>query len=105
MKKYILLSALFIVFAFASNAQQRTPRVNARQNVQHQRIAQGVKSGELTKAETKRLAQEQKMVNRAEHRAKLDGKVTRRERRRLNHMQNVSSRDIKRQKNDVQSRN
>ena len=96
-----------IVFAFASVAAQAhmpTPRVDAHEAHQHQRIAQGVASGQLTHREAARLRAEQRAIHRAEWRAKADGVVTRTERRQLQHELDHSSRSIRNQKHDAQQR-
>jgi hypothetical protein len=83
-------------------AQAATPRVDARQANQEQRIDQGIASGQLTGREAKRLGKEQNAIDRAENHAKADGTVTAAERRRLHKMQKHASRDIHRQKHDAQ---
>jgi hypothetical protein len=82
-----------------------TPRLDQRQQNQAERIRQGVASGELTRAETRRLVNGQQHVRRLERRAKADGDVTLRERGRLEHAADVQSRRIYRQKHDAQDRN
>ncbi len=89
--------------AFAAKAK-RPKRHDARQHRQDNRIDQGVKSGELTKRETKRLHAEQRMIKKAEHRAEADGTVTGKEKARLENMQDKASKDIYRQKHDGQDR-
>jgi polyisoprenoid-binding protein YceI len=89
-------------FAQAASAPAATPGVDQRQANQEKRIDQGIASGELNKRETKRLEKEQNVIDRAENKAKADGTVTQAERRRLHKMQNHASRDIRRQKHDVQ---
>lgn len=88
----------------ASAPGANTPRIDARQARQEQRIDQGIASGELTQRETRRLEKEQAVINRAEDKAKADGTVTTAERKRLHKMQNHASRDIRHQKHDVQPR-
>jgi hypothetical protein len=82
----------------------RDPNVNARQQRQHERIVQGVKSGELTRRETGRLREEQRDIRQLEGAYKSDGKLTGAERRDLQHEQNQASHDIYRQKHDEQER-
>ena len=82
-----------------------TPVLNARQDNQQARIAQGVRSGELTRPEAARLVRGQVHVQRMENRAKSDGVVTAGERARLQQGANVQSRRIFRQKHDAQDRN
>lgn len=102
-----LAAALLVSSAALTNvaAAEATPRVDQRQQNQSQRIRQGVASGELTRAETKRLVNGQQHVRRLERRAKADGDVTAAERARLEHAQDVQSRRIYRQKHDAQDRN
>ena len=106
MKKSTLLAgiglALSLTLAGATSAG--TPRYDARQHHQRERIANGVGSGELTMRETRRLAAGQVHLNRVERRAKADGVVTARERARLQREANQQSRRIYRQKHDAQDR-
>ncbi len=83
---------------------QETKGVDARQNVQRERIREGVVNGDVTKPEAVRFRADQRRVRRAERRAKADGDVNRQERKSLHRKQNKVSRDIGRQKNDGQSR-
>lgn len=108
---FSLLGAALIGAASASFAQTpppaaaaSTPGVDQREQRQNARIRQGVESGTLTRREARRLQAEQNAIDRAEAKAKSDGKVTRAERARLHHMQDHASRDIARQKHDRQRR-
>lgn len=107
MKKSNVLAGLGLALSLilAGAASAGTPRFDARQHHQRERIANGVSSGELTRRETRRLAAGQVHLNRAERRAKADGEVTARERARLQHEANQQSRRIYRQKHDAQNRN
>ena len=78
--------------------------MNARQAHQRHRIGQGIRSGELTRAETRRVAETQRDIRQLERAYKSDGKLTRAERRDLHHEQNQASRQIYRQKHDDQTR-
>lgn len=82
----------------------RDPRVNNRQQNQHQRIKQGVRSGELTRRETGVLAREQRDIRQLERAYKSDGELTRAERVDLHREQNQASRHIYNQKHDAQDR-
>jgi hypothetical protein len=99
-------SALFVALAIiaSTSAFAGTPRYDARQANQRERIANGVGNGELTMRETRRLAAGQVHLNRVERRAKSDGVVTTRERAHMQHEENQQSRRIYRQKHDSQSR-
>ncbi len=81
-------------------AQDNTPRANARQVAQHERIAQGRQSGEINRGETRALRAEQRNIRRSERRAKADGDVSVREKRRLERKQDRASRHIHRAKNN-----
>lgn len=81
-----------------------TPRLDQREHNQAHRIHQGVKSGELTRPETRRLARGEARLHRNEARAKSDGVVTARERASLQREANVESNRIYRQKHDAQVR-
>ena len=101
MNKSILITlALFA----AAPALAGTPRLDAREHNQRARIHNGVATGELNRAETRRLAAGQYHLRAAEARAKSDGVVTGRERSRLQHEANQQSRRIYRQKHDAQDR-
>lgn len=100
-KKLVSLMAALMV---AGPLFADTPRLDRREHHQAHRLAQGVKSGELTRPETRRLARGEVRLHRNEARAKSDGVVTARERARLQHEANVESSRIYRQKHDAQAR-
>ena len=73
-------------------------------DTQRERIAQGVRSGELTRPETRRIVRGEVRLHRHQRIARSDGIVTRVERAGLHrHAERMSGR-IYRQKHDVQSR-
>jgi len=89
------------------DAQQRSPRdpaVNARQANQRDRIQQGVRSGELTRAEAKGLRQEQRTIRTEERAYKSDGVLTPAERKDLHQDLNQASKDIYNEKHDTEKR-
>jgi hypothetical protein len=97
--------AVTLALAFAAlPALAGTPGVDAREQNQRERIAQGVRSGELTRPETRRLARGEVRLHRHERIARSDGVVTRMERYRLNRHADRMSGRIYRQKHDPQSR-
>lgn len=87
-----------------AQAGTRDPGVNNRQQNQHQRVKQGVRSGELTRRETGALAREQRNIRQLERAYKSDGELTRAERADLHQEQNQASRHIYNQKHDAQDR-
>jgi Skp family chaperone for outer membrane proteins len=111
MKKFVaavvtsLALSVLAVPSFAANGPGvRAPHVNARQAHQQVRIAEGVRSGELTRREAHSVREGQRDVRQLEHAYKSDGTLTAAERRDLNHELNQSSRQIRNQKHDAQSR-
>ena len=96
---------LAVCFSFSGLVYgQNIPKIDKRQKNQKTRIVKGVKSGELTKKETKQLAKQQANIRKMERRAKKDGVVTTKEKARLHKAQNKASRNIKRKKNNNTNR-
>jgi len=106
MKRILILAAVIGAMATGTSsfAQTATPRINQRQTNQQHRIANGVRSGQLTPRETVKLENREASLQRHKRMAKADGVVTRRERRGLRREENRNSRAIFRQKHDVQAR-
>ncbi len=100
-RKFAIAAALA---AISIPALAGTPRLDAREHNQRDRIVQGVRSGELTRPETRRLIAGERRLHRHERYAKSDGIVTRGERARLQRNANRMSARIYRQKHDLQSR-
>ena len=102
MKKVIfsfLLSGMLCAPLFAANP------IDRREHNQKVRIRQGVKSGELTRNETRHLAKEESRIRAAETKAKADGEVTKKEALKLDHFLDKAGKDIYKQKHDNQDRN
>ncbi|MGB7622499.1 MAG: hypothetical protein WBN92_09140 [Terriglobia bacterium] len=107
MKKLIgCLACCTIIFGLAVPllAGTRTPGINHRQAHQQARISQGVRSGELTYREARRLESQEARIQADKLFAKSDGNVSPAERRQLNRELNRTSRNIYRQKHDGQHR-
>lgn len=106
-KKIAIAAAALVSLSgvLATTASAGTPALDQRQQNQAQRIRQGVRSGELTRHETRRLVHGQRELRRDERAAKADGVVTARERVELQREANQQSRRIHRQKHDAQDRN
>jgi hypothetical protein len=99
--KVILQSAVLVAtmmpVAFAQQAAPNDPMtITQRKENQQDRIAQGVKSGELTAGETRNLETKEAAINKEEHgmRAADDGHLTAGDRATLNHQQNKLSHQI-----------
>lgn len=103
--KSIVAIAVFSAAAYTSNAQTVTAaRPASTINNDRLRIKQGVKSGELTAAETARLAAQTKKLKDEKEAYKADGVVTSEERKDLRQDKRKVSRHIYRQKHDGQTR-
>jgi len=103
----VLASALFIAPA-AMFAQTPTPgthdyNINQRKVDQQDRIANGVKSGQLTAGETARLEHQEAGINKEERgmRAQDNGHLTSQDRKTIHAQQNQESRRIYRDKHNA----
>jgi hypothetical protein len=106
--KLALIASLALAPA-AILAQTTTPtpgqhdyNINQRKENQQDRIAQGVKSGQLTAGETSRLEHQEAGINKEERgmRAQDNGHLTKTDRKTLHQQQNQESRRIYRDKHN-----
>ena len=99
--KFILIATILLgVGINSANAQLRH-----RSQIQKQRIKQGVRNGELTRAETANLVHDRKEIRQDVRLARSDGKVTPGERRIIKKEVNHESRKIYRKKHNKRNRN
>ena len=95
------------MFAQATTTAPVTPDPHAtigqRKEDQQDRIAQGVKSGQLTAGETSRLEHQEAGINKEEAgmRAQDNGKLTSQDRKTLRSQQNVESKRIYKDKHNA----
>lgn len=103
MKTRIIATLLLCSFiAFGASAQT----IRGKAANQRARIKQGVKSGELTKAEAVNLAKDQKEIrNDIKDAKKDDGVIDRSERKEIKQEQRKESRKIYRKKHNLRDRN
>ncbi|MFZ6819880.1 hypothetical protein [Undibacterium sp. Ji22W] len=94
----IMLSAAIATPATAQSTA--TPNVSKRQVLQQKRIADGVRSGELTAKETANLEAREAKIQADKHAAKADGVVTTSERAKLQAEENRASRKIYQKKHN-----
>jgi hypothetical protein len=99
MKNVILAIAAATVLAITLPADQK---IAQRRENQQDRIAQGVKSGQLTAGETARLETKESRVNKEirADRAANGGKLTGAEKAQVNHQQNKMSKAIYKDKHN-----
>jgi hypothetical protein len=86
----------------ANTAQFGNNKVGQRRENQQDRVAQGIKSGQLTAGETAKLENQQKGINQQvkADRAANGGKLTAGEKAQVNHEQNQASKNIYRKKHN-----
>ena len=101
MKSKIIFTAIVLALAISNtNAQVVKRGIN-----QHHRIKQGVRSGELTRAEANNLRHGQKEIHQDVREAKADGIVTPAEKQEIRQDQRKESRKIFRKKHNGRERN
>jgi hypothetical protein len=89
----------------AATAQYGNNKVGERRENQQDRIAQGIKSGQLTAGETAKLENQQKGINQqvAADRAANGGKLTQAEKKQVNQEQNAASKSIYNKKHNAKT--
>lgn len=109
MKAVLLAAAVSLMpaAAMAQTAPTPTPgrndyKINQRKVDQQRRIAQGVRSGELTASKTARLERQEAGINREERAMRMqnNGRLTRADRRLIHKQQNQESLRIYRAKHN-----
>ena len=95
----LLIAAL--AFTSMAQAQDRTPVINHRLHNQNRRINQGVRSGELTRNETRHLRGDERRIGEQKRMAMADGRMNRGERRHLRREENRTSHAIYRDKHNA----
>jgi hypothetical protein len=100
-----LLTTAIVALALSVNSADAQTTIRGKAKNERQRIKQGVKSGELTKAETVNLVKDQKEIRQEVKEAKADGTVTRDERKDIKQDQRQASRKIYRKKHNNRDRN
>ena len=98
----VILSALLI--SLFSVAGVMAGQTRGQHNDQKARIRQGIRSGELTRAESRILRSEQTRIERARRLAWADGRLTPAERYRLKRMRQLAGHDIYRLKHNHRHR-
>ncbi|HNU88826.1 MAG TPA: hypothetical protein PKJ94_11065 [Ferruginibacter sp.] len=96
--KVLVTTALVLVLGTSIAEAQQTQRM------QRHRIREGVRSGELTRSETRGLALQQRRIHRDIRMAKRDGVITRRERKEIRRDKRMANRSIYRKKHNRRHR-
>ncbi len=105
MKKLLCSAAIAAALLLPCYSAPEEGRIQQRKENQQARIAQGVKSGQLTAGETANLEHKEARLNREirNDRKANGGTLTPGEKRQINRQQNRLSRDIYREKHDSQT--
>lgn len=91
-----MLAVALTLGTLGMGAQARADWVDGRQQVQRERIRDGIASGALDRGEIKRLRKDQRRINRLEERLGADGHYSRRDRRALDRALDRSGKHIAR---------
>jgi hypothetical protein len=97
---YAVLSGSLLVGGGAYAQSMST--IDQRQDYQQDRIEHGIRDGQITSSEARRLEQGERAIDRAQARARADGVVTPQERARIDRMTDRESREIYQQSHDRQ---
>jgi len=102
---HVVLATVLVALPAVGSAQttkHERHHINARKENQQDRIAQGVKSGQLTAGETAKLEKQEAGINKEERgmRAEDNGHLTAQDRRTLATQQNQESKRIYRDKHN-----
>ncbi|MEO6136329.1 MAG: hypothetical protein ABIP35_14315 [Ginsengibacter sp.] len=98
--KFFLIAAI----ALGLGINNANAQVKQQAHTQHQRIKNGVKSGELTKKEAKDLAGDQRELHKDVKLAKADGHVSKGEKKILKKEAKKNSKEIYRKKHNKKDR-
>lgn len=97
MKIAILATAAAMLVATAVPSMAQTYRSDVRQYRQQERIERGIRRGDLTPREARRLIRQQRRIERTERRARYynNGRIDPRSAARIERMQNRANRAIR----------
>jgi hypothetical protein len=104
--RFVLAATLILsptaIFAQAPATTTPPPTINQRKENQQDRIAQGIKSGQLTSGESSRLEHQEAGINQEERgmRAQDNGHLTKQDRKTIKQQQNQESKRIYRDKHN-----
>jgi len=92
--------------ATTTTPAHKNATINQRKHYQQHRIRQGVKSGELTKGEAKKLEKQEHALNREERNMRKvnNGHLTKQDRKTLHQQQNHLSKEIYKDKHNNRKR-
>ncbi|MGE0702191.1 MAG: hypothetical protein AB7O57_24050 [Hyphomicrobiaceae bacterium] len=105
MKALIIAAVALTATTTVASAQSGVQhRIDRREAVQETRIQQGLRTGDLTRHEARRLEAEQARIRDMEARARRDGRIDRREAHQIERAQDAASRHIAEERTDSQRR-
>ncbi|HEU4576256.1 MAG TPA: hypothetical protein VFS36_14740 [Chitinophagaceae bacterium] len=89
MKKVLFLGVILSLATLAASAQQ-----DSGERIRRHRVAEGYRSGELTRPEMRQLRKNETHYKMEKNQALRDGKISRREHRHLKHMKRHDRRQL-----------
>jgi hypothetical protein len=104
MKKTILLLSIFLFGVSGLFAQSGNKMLQKKQVPQEKKIEQGIKKGEITKIEAKKLLKQEKKLNQLKKNAKVDGFISQKEKAKLKKESKKTNRKIYKEKHNKQKR-
>jgi hypothetical protein len=105
MKKIVIATVLGLLsVTTTAQAYDRTSGIDRREAAQERQIQRGVRSGEITRGEYRRLETEQARIRQMERNAARDGHIDRREAARIRSAQDAAQRHIYQESHDSQRR-
>ncbi len=102
MKTKFLAALAFLFFIQFTNVNAQSAKTP---HHERQRIRQGVRSGKLTRAETKNLVNQQKDIHHDRNEAGADGVITQKERKDIKTDERHANRSIYKKKHNNRQRN
>jgi hypothetical protein len=105
MKLAILATAAAMLVATVAPSAAQTYRSDVRQYRQQERIERGIRRGDLTPREARRLVRQQRRIERVERRARYynNGRIDPRSAARIDRMQDRANRTIRNTRNNYRT--
>lgn len=102
MNKIVLILTILLIATSGFFAQSSTKILKKKQAEQLKKIENGIKLGEITKIEVKKLRKQEKKISQLNKKAKTDGFVSPKEKAKLKKEVKKLDRKIYKEKNDKQ---
>jgi hypothetical protein len=104
MKKAVLILTILLIGTSGLYAQSSTKIIKKKHIQQLKKIENGIKSGEITKVETKKLIKQERKLSKLNKKAKADGFISPKEKSKLKKEAKKLDNEIYKEKHDKQKR-